>query len=321
MAQKYIYKVLLPVVWGVLSTSCTNKDLWWGGDIGAARQEVAVRFEWTDAPGTTPQGTMRTNLFSRTSAFASYGVSDFSAADGGSMYLPVGASYSSVAYSYNSDAKVYFRNENDSSGIEAYTATMSRTTYTRLFPEERTAASFDNTTDFYIGWLPRFDVEQRDVAATMLFAQRDVLHTCYFEVRNITGAEFITDTRGALSGMSASYYLMRRELSPTPTTLFFSSQLDAAGGRIYGMFSTFGRLTTQNGFTIEILFPSNTNGILQRTWDVTEQMLQPDVNGDYHIVVDGADIVIPDEDLGSGVGGGGFETDVNEWKEETITLN
>ncbi|MDR1005067.1 MAG: DUF5119 domain-containing protein [Prevotellaceae bacterium] len=320
--KKNIYRALLPAVLllGMLAVSCTNKDLWWGGaNAGVDRQKTAVVFEWTDAPaGYTPRGTMRTNLFSRTPEFASYGVSDLSAVNGGTMYLPVGASYNSVAYSYNADAKVYFRNENDSANIEAYTSTMSRTTYTRAFPEERTVASIADNVQFYVGWLSRFDVVKSEVPDTMVFVPHNVLHTCFFEVRGITGAENITDSRGALSGMSPSYFLMRRELSSTPVTLFFASSVEVQTGSIHGSFSTFGRLDTENNFTIEILYPSATDGILQFTWDVTGQMIETDENGDYHILIDGSDIVVPNE--GTGESGGGFDADVNDWKEETITF-
>jgi hypothetical protein len=323
MTQKNpIYQVLLPALLlsGMLTTSCTNKDLWWGGGtVGTDRQQTVVTFEWSDAPGYTPRGVMRTNLFSRVTEFASYGVSDLSAVEGGMAYLPVGASYSSVAYSYNADAKVYFRNENDSVDIEAYTATMSRATYTRAFPDERTASSIADNVQFYVGWLPRFDVVKRDVPDTMRFVPRNVLRTCFFEVRGITGAANISDSRGALSGMSSSSFLMRRTLSSAPVTLFFNSSVEVPTGSIYGSFSTFGRLDTENRFTIEILYPSATDGILQSTWDVTDQMRETDENGDYHILVDGSGIVVPHEDVG-GDSGGGFDADVNEWNEETITF-
>ncbi|MDR1003761.1 MAG: DUF5119 domain-containing protein [Prevotellaceae bacterium] len=317
-----------------LFSACTNKDLWWGAGNGADQQAVDVHFEWnipeSYPDGYTPWGTMRVNLFSRTAEFPSYGISDFTLADGdGMLLLPVGASYRGVAYSYNANSNIYFRNENDSVNAEAYSATMSRSTYTRAFPNERTAASISEDALFNVAQYPCFDVVKRgdNLPDTMTYQPQNVLYTYTFEVLNVQGAEYVTDTRGALSGMSASYFLTRGTLSASPVTLFFAASVDVKGHRIYGSFSTFGRLDMENNFTLEILHKSSTNGILQYTWNITPQIDKTDGNNHYlnfHIVIDGSSddggpVIVPPDD--SSADSGGFTADVDEWNEETIQLN
>jgi hypothetical protein len=307
--------------------------LWWGAGGGAEQQPVTVHFEWVTPDfypeGFVATGTMRVNLFSRTTEFPSYGISDFTLSEGdGTLLLPVGASYRGVAYSYNADNKIYFRNENDSVNAEAYSATMTRSTYTRAFPEERTAASLADDVTFNVAQYPAFEVVKRpeNQQDVMIYQPQNVLYTYTFEVLNVQGAEYVTDTRGALSGMSASYFLLRNALSSQPATLFFSASVDVPGHRIYGSFTTFGRLDMQNNFTLEILHKSATGGILQYTWDVTPQIDEVDGNNHYlnfHIVIDGSSdiggpVIVPPDD---GEDSGGFTADVDEWNEETIQLN
>jgi hypothetical protein len=87
-------------------------------------------------------------------------------------------------------------------------------------------------------------------------------------------------------------------------------------GKIVGSFRTFGRLDAENNFTIEILYPSNTSGILQYTWDVTGQI---DQAGHFDIVIENPEkIVIPDE---GGESASGWIVDVDKWEDETVPLN
>ncbi|MFV0328027.1 MAG: hypothetical protein ACK5LF_27265, partial [Bacteroides xylanisolvens] len=132
----------------------------------------------------------------------------------------------------------------------------------------------------------------------------------------VSGTKFISATRGAISGMSNSYYLNSGTLSTTVSTLLFNATADVSGSMITGSFRTFGRIdNTTNNFTIEVLYPSSTGGILQKTWDVTDQIS----NGtNFHIIIEDSGIDVPDE--GGGGTGGGFEADVEEWEDEVIEL-
>jgi hypothetical protein len=267
---------------------------------------------------------MRVNLFSRTDAFESYGVSDLFAYQDETMNLPVGASYRGVAYSYNADADIYFRNENDSTAMEAYTSPVTRTSYTRSFPAEQTVASIANNVQFNVAQMDHFDVVKSELPPTMTYVPQNVLYTYHFEVLGVAGAENIVDTRGALSGMSRSYLIAKGAVSDTTVTLFFAAQVDEQHARIYGSFRSFGRVEAQNDLTIEVL--TRGGNILQFTWDVTLQIngAAPSPDNDpvgkvIYISVDNSNLDIPND--GGGEGDSGFSADVDDWKEETITLN
>jgi hypothetical protein len=101
--------------------------------------------------------------------------------------------------------------------------------------------------------------------------------------------------------------------------VLFNAQANGAQETITGSFRTFGRLNKTNNFTIEIHYPSNTPGagIVQKTWDVTDQI---DNGTNYHIIIEDADINIPD-DGGTGNPGGGWEVDLGDWNDVTVPLN
>ncbi len=144
----------------------------------------------------------------------------------------------------------------------------------------------------------------------------DIVKTYTYEVHGVTGAAFIRSARGGVSGFSASYYLSSGTLSTTPSTILFDTSIDAVQNTLTGTFRTFGRVAgADNNFTIEILYPSQTpgGGILQHTWDVTEQLS----GNDTHIVIEDAGINIPDE---GGDSAGGWDVDLGEWNDVTVQL-
>jgi hypothetical protein len=319
-----------------LTTGCSNKELWYGGGgIDTDTRQVQVSFKWGESQ--TIQGTMRINLFSQTAEFASYGVADFAAATGGEIKVPLGASYFGVCYSYDAANKIYFRNESDPEMLEAYTASMTRGSYTRQYSTERTVGAVSEQAVFYIGRVDNFRVTESDEPLLLSFTPENVLHHYTFEIKNVIGAQFIRDLRAACSGMSPSYYVCTGELSPSPATLFFSSTANVSEGTIAGSFRSFGRLDMQNVFTLEVL--TGGGKILQYSWDVTNQLgvagsVRSRNIGDttINIVIDDTTPCISDPDEnndgkvevpndGNQGSGSGFTADVDGWEEETINLN
>jgi hypothetical protein len=307
--------------------------LWYiGGTPGAEGQQVQASFNWAESDA--PAGTMRVNLFSLTAGVSNYGVSDFAATAGGSMTLPLDASYHGICYSYDAANKIYFRNENSIDRIEAYTTTMSRSSYTRAFPAEHTVRAVDEGVVFNLGRIERFDVTRSEQPLSMMYTPVNVLCQYSFEIDNVVGAEHIADLRAACSGMSSSYFLGTGSLSQEPATLFFGAAADVANATITGSFRTFGRLPdADNNFTLEVL--TRGGEILQYTWDITPQVdgnggINGNVNiNNIHIVIDSTtpvvgdgdgQVVVPDGGGGNSGSGGGFSADVNEWDEEMIEL-
>lgn len=290
--------------------SCQNKELCYEHhDPHAASVKVLIHWDGIDNPPVTHG--MRINLFALGDHKA-YGLDDvpYTGAD---LFLKHGTAHRTLAYSYTGN-NIYFRNQLNPELIEAYCNVMTRATYSRAYPQEQTIT--EPTGVFFVGMHPGYTVLDTSEPQVIDVYPQNKLVTYTFEVRKVRGSRFISATRGAISGMSASYFLGLDKLADTPSTVLFNAAVDQANDRIVGSFRTFGRLETLNNFSIEILFPSKTNGILLRTWDVTPQISGVNA-GNYHIVVD-LDYDIPDE---GGEESGGWNVDVGNWEDITVPLN
>lgn len=300
--------IILTII--IIAHACKNKDLYIG--IPANKQKVDVVINWAEGQYKPAEG-MRVNIFSL-NAKASYGIEDMSS-DGGSVNLEVGSKVATLCYSYLGNA-IYFRNESNFGLIEAYASPTTRATYTRAYPDEITYA--EPPKYFYIGLNPSFDILRSDTTQVINLSTVNVIKTYTFEVRNVKGISNITATRGAISGMSNSIFLSSRQLSPSTTTLLFNATANVLVNKIEGSFQTFGRFQDPvNVFTIEILYPSTTGGLIQRSWDVTNQTSIP---GNYHIIIEDSEIDVP-EGGGPDSGDSGFLVGIGDWNSETIELN
>ena len=275
---------------------------------------VSVGINWTAGQTIPYTNGMRINIFSLDPAAPDYGKDDVPW-NGASVRLLPEVSYKTYAYNYIGN-NVQFRNESDPVLIEATSSPLTRRTYSRAFPDEPTIGGI--TGDMYFGVNPSYTVLRTMDDQHIDVYPESIIYTYTYEIRGITGAQFIHAARGGISGFSASHFLATGQLSDTPSTVLFdNASVNVANGTITGSFSTFGRLDTANGFTVEILFPSNTpgSGIVQETWDVTVQIN----NGtNFHILIDDSGIVIPDE---GGTAAGGWEVDLNDWNDTTVPLN
>lgn len=308
MRKTIIYAVLLAVA----TVSCQNKELHDRTDMSGVN--VTVRINWETGLTIPYTDGMRINLFSLTQGVANYGRADVTWS-GGRVRLQEGASYITYAYNYVGN-NVLFRNETDPAKIEAASPALSRATYSRVFPDEPTISGISG--DMHLGVNSSYTVLATAGQQFIDVYPRDIVVTYTYEIRGITGAQFIRAARGGVSGFSASRFLATGALSETPSTLLFeNSQVNAGAGTITGSFRTFGRLDTDNNFTIEILYPSNTpgGGIMQQTWNVTPQ-IGNDTN--FHILIDNSGIDIPDE---GGDDADGWDVDLKDWNDVNVPLN
>jgi hypothetical protein len=292
--------------------SCENKELYYGPREG---QEVAIVIHWDDNQLKPAQG-MRVNIFSLNDS-PHYGISDMSST-GGKVKLGYNTSHLALCYDYFESANIYFRNETHSERIEACCASWVRASYTRAFPDENTVAE---PGVFFVDKVSPFEVTRSDTVLVLHFYPQNVSKTYTFRIHGVKGAEYITSTRGAVSGMSASYFPATETLAPTPSTLLFDARADGENDCIEGSFRTFGRVGDNNWFNMEILYPS-TEGVLSKSWEVTEKLDEAENSGTYHFEIEDADItIVPDSTGGGGSGGGGFNADLNEWKDESVPVH
>ena len=303
--KRLIITILLPA----LLVACENKDLCYLHTHG---KRVDIVINWEDGAQKPRNGLMRTAMFSLTDD-PDYGVFDIKA-EGDSIDPRPGSSFRSVCYDYYNSENIYFRNEKDVVNTEAYCASLVRASYTYANPGENTVAE---PGPFYVDRINQVDILFSDTIQRIDFYPVNVLKTYTFRIRDIKGAQYITATRAALSGMSASYFLTTGQLGTTPSTVLFNARVDAANGWIVGEFRAFGRLEATNNFSIEILYPTATGGIFAQSWNVTDQMENIDLNNQEYDIEIITDITIIPEEPGSG---GGFEATVKEWREERIPI-
>lgn len=305
MRKAIIYMALLAFA----AVSCQNKELH-----DPAGVNVAVRINWEEGLSVPYTDGMRINLFSLTQGVSHYGRADVKW-DGGTVRLRQDASYITYAYNYTGN-NILFRNETNPVLIEAASPAITRATYSRAFPDEPTVSGISG--DMHLGTNPSYTVLQNGERQFIDVYPEDITVTYTYEIRGITGAKFIRDARGAVSGFSASYFIATGALADTPyTVLFENSQVNTGEGSITGSFRTFGRLDTDNYFTIEILYPSKTagGGILQQSWNVTAQIAG---GTNFHILITDSGIDIPDE---GGEDAEGWDVDLKDWNNVTVPLN
>ena len=318
---KSIFRILPLIVFTAAGVSCQNKllsDGGCGGGIDPNLTDVTVRINWTAGQNIPTVYGMRINLFSLDGG-VDYGRDDVPCY-GGVVKLPFETQWLTYAYNYVGN-NVQFRNEADKDIIEgtsaplvrATAAELVRATYSRAYPNEPTINQIVG--DLYVGINQSYTVQRTADPQYIDVYPQDVVDTYIFEIRNIEGAEFISATRGAMSGMSASYFLATGALSTTPATVLFDATTNPTQGTITGQFRTFGSIQPTNDFTVEILFPSSTNGIMQKTWNgVVPEFLG---NRTYRIILDGTGIVVPDE---GGPLTGQWDVDVKDWNNVTVPL-
>lgn len=296
-------KTLIQLTALILLASCADNELCYHEHPHGRTVNVVNHWKPTQ---TKPGKGMRLNLFPLNNC-PNYGIDDLGV-DGGTVKLAHNSQYKGLSYDYFDCDGVAFRNETSAQLIEAYTPPLVRATYSRAFPDENTVSE---PKSLHMHMIESFSVTRGEDPLTIDFYPEDVVKTYTFEVTRVRGAAYITDTRGALSGISPSYFLTTGALSDQSATVLFSATKDDEGDRITGSFRTFGPINATKTFTIEILYPSSTNGIIQKSWDVTAQ-----VQAGNHIVVDADIDIIPDKTGG----GGGFEADVNEWNNITVPI-
>lgn len=333
MKKVYNYTWLMMILaLTIAMTSCRNKELSeedYCGEEGDWRVKVVVNW---DAPALAR--VMRTTLFSTQSGVADYDREHIDASGVRYVNLPYGATYLPLVYDYYAD-NIYFRNETDRENIEAYCVLTRRETYEVRATPVPGESTVGEPSEFY------FDLRKEGFEVVLPSGEDEVVLNYYptnivreftFRVNNVVGAKNISDVRGAISGMAASFMMAKGEIANTRSTVLFegATASNEQVGYIEGRFYTFGPVEPySNRFTIETL----SKGSLYFTsyWDVSNQITESMTDREAKLARDGYDILIendpdthlpeipevenPDPDEG-----GGFEIGVGEWDNVDIYL-
>lgn len=325
-------RVLYIILGWLFLVSCQNKELLMTDPCdeldGSWRVKIVVN--WDD-PATQAR-VMRATLFSAIGGFDDYDREHVDASGIRYISLPYGGEYQPLCYDYYAN-NIYFRNETDSELIEAYCALTKRETYelrATPVPGESTVGApgefyFDLAEEHF-----KVNPTSEDEELTLHFYPRNVMRQFTFRVNNVVGAKNISDTKGAVSGMAASFMMARGTISDEPATILFESGEASAEevGYIEGYFYTFGPVAPySNRFTIEAI----SKGSLYYTayWDVSSQITESMADRPAKLARDGYDILIhndPDTHLPEipeteqPDKSDGFEVGVGEWDNVDIYL-
>lgn len=312
------------------TVACTHKELSDEDPCGDGNTPIKVVVNWENP---SDARVMRTTLFSMQDGVPDYDREHIDA--GGVRYINLfyGAKYLPLVYDYYA-TNIYFRNETDSENIEAYCVVSSRETYEVRATPVPGEPTVGEPSEFY------FDLHKDGFDVVLLPGEDEIVLNYYpvnimreftFRINNVLGAKNVSDARGAISGMAASFMMAKGEITTTPSTILFegAAASDEQVGYIEGRFFTFGPVEPYNNrFTIEAL----SKGSLYFTsyWDVSDQITESMADRAAKLSRDGYDILIendpnthlpeiPEPD-GVDPGGGGFEIGVGEWGDVNIYL-
>ncbi len=335
MEQRF-FTLLLLLTTMLAAWSCKNKELAAEDpcDPSVSGWSVLVRVNWDDHERDSRH--MRMSLFSQNH----HPHMDRESVDHTGLKritVPADCHYMPVCYDYNAN-NIYFRNETDHGSVEAYSMSSSRSTYrSRATPVDGESTVSEASSFHLHAWTEEeegafriFGAPEDGTEHVIDFYPKDVMREFTFCIRNVIGANNISESRGAASGMAASIFLATGALNPERSTVLFegATATNAEVGEITGRFYTFGPLEPySNRFTIEVL--SRGSQYYTAYWNVSDQITESMADREDKLARDGYDILImndPNGGLppiippGGPNPGSGFDIDVDEWDNVVIYL-
>lgn len=201
--------------------SCTNRELYACPDCETLPVQVIIH--WQDAPQESLPEFMHTVWYP--SRGGERTVADLKR-DGGPERLAQ-EHYTAACFDYYGENGLEFRGSDTPAGLEAYTPAESGlyNRYGDPLPGEPTVAE-PKTAAFYTHTCPQ-DVDMESVAPgdtlKLHFYPENVLREFTFLIHGIKGVKNMAYNSGAISGMSASYFIVRNQLSRSPSTVLFGN--------------------------------------------------------------------------------------------------
>ena len=327
--KKYLIIFAFAIL-GLLS-SCTHKDLCYNHNVHAHRYHINViadyrcvweerisgpdwDLEWPEhylpyesfLPG-KPSG-LRVINFGESGQSNIHNVP----ADGGLVYLYEG--YNDLLF-YNNDTEyIIFTREADKASTRASTRTRTRASYkgSEFANEgEPTVAAPDM---LYANYIERHMAEKVLSPSDIEITLQPLVFTYKIRYEFESGLEYVSTTRGALSGMAGSVLMNTGVTAADPATILYDCEMTEYGARAKVM--SFGipaypnenyqpKAGNKHALNLEVMLKNG--NVINYDFDVTDQVsIQP--HGGV-IVVKG--IVVEKEE--GMQGSGAFDVDVNDW--------
>ena len=151
--------------------------------------------------------------------------------------------------------------------------------------------------------IPPYSTEEYVITVTATAAT--IVETYGFEVKGITGIEYISSVEAFVTNQARSSFFGRGERSEDPATIYFPMEVNKETGTLKTTFNTFGKLPGESHSYLHILLMDSQGNPYTITEDITDQFTNPE-----HTIVVEDSIVIPQPD-----GGGGIAPSVDPWDE------
>jgi hypothetical protein len=329
--MRFIKHLLLLGV--VLLSACENKDLFPLCDT-TGETLVEVIIHWEDTPASAYPESMRTLWYAQDGNKEMY--DKLFNVYGGYDRLPA-SEYTPLCFDYYGNALLDFRGFGSAGDFEVYNLPASSlyNQYANPLPDEPTVAEAASPYLFYVDGRPQtVDTESLHAGDTLRvhFYPENVLREFTFVIYDVQSVQKMAKNSGAITGMSASYFLAENRLATSPSTILFS-RVKATGDRIAGRFCTFGPVNVEQErirLTVEAL--SVNNYYYFGAWEKTvSQQIKSSMegsgtgsfaerqawwrerNGGFDIVLANEGQLEVSDDGGGPSGNGGFEVGADEW--------
>ncbi len=137
------------------------------------------------------------------------------------------------------------------------------------------------------------------------------VETYGFEVRNVTGIQYIASVEAFVTNQARSSFFGLGEVSQEPATVYFPLDVSIDEGVLKSTFNTFGKLPGESFSYLHILLMDTEGTPFTITEDITDQFDDPG-----HLIVVEDTVFIPPPQTG-----GGIAPTVDEWEEENHDVN
>ena len=231
---------------------------------------------------------------------------------GGPLHVNPGT-YNMVVYSFDTEW-TQVRGENDVNTLEAFTSDITAMKLPLLAhfyssKEDAPPGPIIYTPDHLLMTqkdveIPEYSVEKHVITVTATAAT--IVETYGFEVKNITGIEYIASVDAFVTNQARSSFFGRGEKSTDPATIYFPLEVNRTEGVLKSTFNTFGKLPGESHCYLHLLLTDTEGNPYTITDDITEKFNNPD-----HTIVIEQPIVIPEPQAG----GGGIAPTVDPWEE------
>lgn len=304
---------LSTVIATLVLCSCEHKELYYGKTRTA---NVKVVFDWKNAPDADPE-TMSLYLFPRDGGpVQRY---EFTDRTGGIVKIPVG-NYNVLCL--NSDSElIQLRGISRWETFEAYTGEMK--ILGSLGIRSASVPRADGTEGEKVAHAPGILWSDRikNIEVTLLPAEQAITlypgeSVCSYtvEIRNASNLKYVSDLRGALSGMAGGLLPGLDELTPERVTIPFKIVSDGVS-TITGNFLTFGNSPAIGNTNRLVIYAILADGSKwYYTYDVTNQVRSAPDRRHVRIVLDGLPLPKPIAN------GGGFQPSVDDWKNVNVDI-